>query len=217
MLTEKKHHQCIDLDEYKLSWIGIDQLDNSILTKMTNNFNKLWNYHPKNEGSIIIHGKDIPAHRYMQSYMNTPKTSDVDLSCSSYMFSTDNKSIVPKEFYEILEFINIKFGYNYNQIVVNWYEPEHFLPLHRDWSKNHEDPFYVTTVTLCQGEPRTMTFNPSKLDFSEVPENNFSVKTTNGLILTIGGMTNSYYKHGINKENNATKCGKRISVTLRHF
>lgn len=205
------YKQIVNLNEYEnLCWIGIDSLDNELLTYLSNKFDELWNLHPKNKSTIIMRENDITAHRYLQSYMNTPSVDTVNIKKSSYMFSKENQTDLPEDFAKILTYVNNKFNHNYNQVVVNWYcDGNDYLPYHKDWTNDRTKNFMVTTVTLCEcGGERTFELK----DHNDVKQ--YFAVTFNGTILTLGGMTNSFYKHGIPKEENVKR---RISVTFRYF
>ena len=211
----QRHSRVIDLGNFNyLCWLGIDKLDDATIATYTAKFENIWNYHPKDKSTIIMREKDIDAHRYLQSYLNTPSIDTVNIKKSSYMFSKNNiADNIPSEFKQILDYVNSKFNYNYNQIVVNWYENGYdHLPFHRDWTSDNTKPFYVTTVTLCEnGGERSFDIKDNVVD----SKYKYSHRTQCGDILTLGNMTNTYYKHGILQD--MTSMGRRISITLRQF
>lgn len=204
-----------------LCWIGTDKLSDELLEYYDENFDKVWNLHPESKSTIVMREHDIDAHRYLQSYMNTPNINTVNITKSSYMFSKNNQMDLPEEFMKILKYVNNKFHYNYNQVVVNWYENgDDYLPYHKDWTNNLDKDFNVTTVTLYEyGTAK----KPMKDSNGFTNKRTFVVKNDNetqqfrlenGQVLTLGGMTNMFYKHGIPKEN----CDyKRVSITMRYF
>jgi hypothetical protein len=212
--NNKTHHTQVDeLGNFNgMCWIGIDYINENLLNLCKTNFNKIWNYHPKDKSKIVMREQNISANRYLQSYLNTPSIETVNIKKSSYMFSIDNKDTIPEEFNDILQYVNNKFYYDYNQIVVNWYENgDDYLPFHKDWTNNRADEFNVSTVTLCEdGGERDFIF----MDNDGLDDKVYKYTTTNGMILTLGGMTNTFYKHGIPKQENKKR---RISITFRHF
>ena len=209
------------LDQYgNLNWVAVDTIPEIILLNCTENFENIWNLHPKSKSSIIMHESDIDAHRYMQSYMSTPPFEKVDLKRSSYMFSGLDgveKIDVPTPFKKLLEYVNMKYGHNYNQIVVNWYENgKDYLPMHSDWTEDKSKPFEVTMITLCEITGIRDLILLKKREFERLGcADHHSFKLSNGTLITLGGMTNTYYGHGINYDKDIT--GRRIGITFRHF
>jgi alkylated DNA repair dioxygenase AlkB len=211
--NKENHKEIKEIGNYNfMCWIGIDNLDDVLLNYYNDNFIKLWSLHPIEKSTIIMREQNISANRYLQSYLNTPSLEAVNIKKSSYMFSTNNKTELPEEFEKLLNYVNKKFNYNYNQVVVNWYnDGDDYLPYHKDWTNNNSDEFLVTTLSLCEkyGERDFIVKDDEYGD-----KNEYKFVTTNGLILTIGGMTNTFYKHGIPKQENRKK---RISITFRYF
>lgn len=198
------------IDKYKMCWLGIGHIDDDILKSC--DFEIMWSYHPEKKSEIIMREKEIPAHRYLQSYLNTPSIGTVDLKKSSYMFSKDNKVDIPTEFENVLKHINNKYNMEYNQVVVNWYEDGNdYLPFHKDWTNDTSKAFYVTTVTFCEKDCNRTFY----VEYENDKNIGKSLKTTNGMVITLGGMTNTYFTHGILKEPEII--GKRISLTFRYF
>lgn len=207
------HHEGIcHLNE--LCWFALDKLPETMLSDIS--FDQLWGLHPPKKSDIVMHQKDIPAHRYLKSYMSTPSLEMVDLTKSSYMFSGTEgpeSGETPKVLTTLLQHVNEKFGYNYNQIVVNWYENGNdYIPPHSDWMPNKTCAFPVTMITLCEPTGiRELCLDPVCDFISGVPR----IVLINGTIVTLGGMTNTYFHHGIPKDS--TVSGRRIGITFRSF
>jgi hypothetical protein len=116
------------------------KLPESLINKL--NFEELYSLRPDVKSKIILYDKTTGVFRERQifrsymSYLNTPKHNpDVK---KSYMFLNKSDEI-PKIFLPLLEYVKT-IDARYNQMVVNWYEPDEYIELHRDCTSSMVSP-----------------------------------------------------------------------------
>jgi len=170
-----------------------------------NNFDTLWNLHPDDHQKVMIYGNLTPIPRFQRSYGH------------DYKFSgTVSKGYpLPPEFKPFVDWSN-QLGYGeFNEILVNWYLPEHYIGSHADDEGQLVKGSPIVTITLCEaGELRKFRIR-DKTTKKIVKD----VLTPNGLVLIMGGNFQKEFKHEVVKVTgaNAEKAARRISITLRQF
>ncbi len=209
----------------KKSWITIEHLDDNIKQYAIDNFNAIFELHPQDKGKVLVFNGNIEDPNWVetecsiwyQSYDNTPKFDDSVMK--SYMFSdrtnTNINEPLPKilvPFYECIK----KNDNNYNQVVVNWYNPDDMIPYHSDCEaymmKNHSIGLINLLPSLNQNnyhEFKLLSKDKIKSLFDEV-----TIVLKHGIIITMGGELQKTFRHGV--EINTTS-SQRISLSFRQF
>ena len=168
-------------------------------------------------------------HRWYKSYLNTP-TYPINQVNKSYMFSgidkreIENKGL-PSRFKPYLDYFR-RIDSRYNQVVANLYETDnHYIDYHRDWTYGMMKNYSISILNI--NEPRSIN---RIFKIQEIATNRVTTITlTNGLIITMGGEFQKYFRHGIdivnskntnntnnNMNNNMNNSG-RIGITFRQF
>lgn len=105
------------------------------------NFEEIFKLKPKGRSSVLVYDKTNEAHfekqifRSYTAYLNVPEFDDTIKK--SYMFSNKENEL-PSEFIPLLNFAK-SIDDRFNQVVVNWYEPEDYIEPHRDCTANMID------------------------------------------------------------------------------
>jgi hypothetical protein len=183
------------------------KLPNDVL--MTLDFNAIQTLRPDEKSKIILHDKqtgefrDRQIFRSYMSYLNTPDfDSDVK---KSYMFVNKSEEL-PKIFDALLNHVK-SIDSRYNQMVVNWYNPEEYIELHRDCASSMiSDDAEILMVNLNETDSlydmRTFhMISSDDKDFGSVP-------LLNGHLYHI--TNNKTHRHFTGKGTE-----KRISITFR--
>lgn len=119
------------------------------------NFNELFNLKPDNRSKVTIFDKDTKEFvtkeifRSYNSYLNTPEW-DKNVK-KSYMF-LNKEDKIPSQFKPLLDFVQ-QLDNRYNQMVVNWYNKNDYIELHRDCtSKMINSSAPILTINLNESE-----------------------------------------------------------------
>lgn len=165
-----------------------------------NDFESLWEQHPKNYTSIKMCGKDVLLPRYQKTYLK------------NYRFSgqEEESSIeLPLEIQKIFEWAK-KITPELNSCLVNWYEPKHYIGLHSDNTK----PLIKNSdiYSFSFGQTREFIIQDKKTKINDI------IEVKNNSLVVMSGTLQDTHKHSIKKlgvralkENK----GNRISVTFR--
>lgn len=205
------------LDNEKKSWIITSTLPNELKKYATDNFDALFNLHPINKGSVIVHNTMVDVNRWYTSYMNTPKW---DLKSGySYMFSdiygNFKEKYLPEQFMPFLEYVN-KDKNVYNQVVVNWYETsDNYIAQHSDCEigLNTDVPIIILTLNKNDIDFRTLKITSKK----NITKDPVLVPLKHGSIIKLGGDIQKKYRHGVPKVPSNIKTVPRISMSFRSF
>ena len=183
-----------------LSWIKYLSKIPEEISLDYNNFDILWNIHPKKKGKIKIMGNEIETPRWQQSYG------------ISYQFSgTTNVALpIPDIVQKYIDWAN---NYDnskdkFNMALLNWYQDgEHYIGHHSDDEKQLilNSPIYCFSF----GEERDFV-----LKNKETKETK-KIKLENNSLVIMGGECQKTHTHSIPKRKKANN--KRISITLRKF
>lgn len=209
------------LDEEQASWIRIEHLPDELKKYSLENFDVMFNEHPEQKGKIIFYKLEMEAHRYYQSYLNTPKLTKLDeIKCNSYMFSGYEpvEEEFPEWFKPFLHHLN-KDKEQYNQCVVNWFEDGNdYLPFHKDWEYGKKDFSGVSSITIMKNDDdnyRIFEIKPLKKQLNNAIYSKVKIKTRHGVMITMEGDVQKKFLHGVPKMIGNTE--KRISITFRNF
>lgn len=171
------------------------------------NFNQLFNLKPSDRSDVIIYDKNSKEYKnkkIFRSYMCYLNTPDFDESTKkSYMF-INQCSKVPDELQPFIEFAK-SLDERYNQMVVNWYNPEDYIEMHSDCSAKFIDknsPILTINLNETNNNPRDLIFeNRETMEVSKT-------KLLNNTYFLI--TNNESHRHGV-----GTGLEKRISITFR--
>jgi alkylated DNA repair dioxygenase AlkB len=185
----------INLNE--TSWIIEGRIPNE-LQYVQNNFEELWNLHPKEYGKIKIYGNIINVPRWSQCYMRP------------YYYSGINHEAIPLpiEFQPYLEWAN-NLGYGeFNIALINFYgHGGHYIGRHSDNESEIVENSPIVSITL--GATRTFRIR-DKTSLEIVKD----INLTDGAYLIMGGEMQKHYLHEIPK---VAKAGRRINITFRQM
>lgn len=162
-------------------------------------FELLWNKHPKEFHEVVIHGKKIKTPRWQQAYGK------------NYEYTGSRNNALPIEYIngKYLKWCQTNIDNRLNGLLLNWYDGKssHYIGKHRDSIKGLLEDSPIVTISL--GEERVFRLRPYNGDGYK----DFEVK--NGDVVVIPWNTNQSYTHEVphfKKYND-----KRISVTLRAY
>lgn len=157
-------------------------------------------------------------HRWYKSYLKTPPYP-VNQVNKSYMFSgIDKREIVDKQLPTLLQpYLDYfrRLDSRYNQVVANLYETDkHYIDYHRDWTYGMMENYSISILNINQPRSINRMFNIQEIATNRVTQ----INLTNGLIITMGGEFQTYFRHGIDgiTWNNTNNSG-RIGITFRQF
>lgn len=199
------------------AYIRKSYLPEDLIVYANDNFDEMYNLHPKERHCIVMYGKDTPSERYSKSYLKTPTCTSDLIQKHSYMYSGlddshnyDNLPEVFQPFYDYMKNIDSK----YNQVVINWYENgEDYLPHHADCEKDMTNEYAVTTISF--NDPNFDTFR--SLTF--IDNNNNIVKEVwleTGSVVLMNYHANKMFQHGIAKDKRKN-IGRRVSMSFRQI
>ena len=170
-------------------------------------FQDFWDTHPDNRGNVIICGKQITTPRFFQNYGE------------SYNFSGKKHESIPitpflKKYLDYINSLNQDKDYQFNQILVNWYQDGNdYIGYHSD----DESQLVPNTSIYCFsfGQERDFFLKSKNVDIDET----YKYKLLNNSLIEMGGECQKYYKHSISKicGEKANKTKPRISITIRAF
>jgi len=221
--ADDESYKRIVLDEAGTCWVTVSHLPGDLKEYARASYDAMWDQHPAVRSKVISFQKEVDAHRWYKSYMNTPKLDPEflqDNKCS-YMFSGFHEAgspALPAEFAPILQAINgsASRGAQYNQAVVNWYESgADYLPFHRDWEYGKARDSDIAVVTLNQTDDGSRTFGikPAR-HVDDHLYTHIDILATHGSVIVMGGDTQNKFRHGVPKSEGKAS---RISVTFRSF
>lgn len=183
------------------------QLPKEISQKI--NFQELFKLKPEQNNDVLVFNKKTKQFdrktifRSYISYLNTP---EFDPSTEkSYMFLNKSKEI-PQELNEVLDYVQ-SIDSRYNQMVINWYNEDDYIEMHRDCTAKMIDtnaPVLILNFNESDDikKERKMIFEDivSK-EKSEIALQNFHMYLLEN---------NNTHRHGVGKG-----LEKRISITFR--
>lgn len=197
-VIKPKQQQMIQLNEK--SWVICGELPNGIYT---DNFNDLWNLHPKKYGQIKLFDRIVDCPRWQQTYMR------------SYWFSGINHECLPlpDEFKPYLEWAN-SLGYGeFNIALVNWYEDGgQYIGRHAD----NEPQIVPNSPILSVSLGCARTFRIREKNTNDIVKD---IEMPHGTVLIMGGEMQKHFLHEVPKVTGkkAKEIGKRINITFRQM
>ena len=214
----------IYLNESNSAWIEIDELSPALKQYAMERFDELFEEHPRERGKTLLFNKNVEnpeweennSFRYHKSYMQTPDFNPE--SMKSYMFSGEDKSgnngKFPELFEPFYEYIKSQDA-RYNQMVINWYEKEDFIPLHSDCTHSMIDNASIWIVNINRTEEekeREFTIIPKKTNEDYLYEK-YTVPLKHGIMIKMCGDMQKMFSHGVDCEQKT----KRISLSFRQY
>jgi alkylated DNA repair dioxygenase AlkB len=182
------------------SWIIYGNIPDSI----EYDFEKLWNLHPENYGSVMIYGKKIETPRYQQSFL------------IPYYFSglTHEAIDLPNEFNKFMVWSNsLEINSKFNQALVNWYaNGHHYIGAHSDSTIQLVKDSPIMSISL--GESRKFRIRDRKTKKIVL-----DLEMKDRTYIIMGGEMQTFYTHEVPKINGikGENTGKRINITFRNF
>lgn len=180
------------------------------------NFENLWDCRPQSEENrrVIVKSyevggdgyKEKTIYRYFQSFGVTPGFDEN--TGKSFMFSGSrvpyrNYSKIPTILSEVHQFV----GHMYNNVIVNWYEPEDYIEPHRDCTSKLVKNSSIVIVNF--NEPRTEADRFFSLEYADRIE---QISLENYTVISMDHNTQKEAKHGVGRGNH-----RRISVSFRRI
>lgn len=218
----------IYLNYNKSSWITISKIPIYLQKYAFNNFDKLFNLHPKNKGNVLVYNKnkdnpkwnEIECFRWHKSYLNTPIFNPN--SNKSYMFSGWNMNLnnenIPNMFLPFYNFIKNE-DVRYNQMTINWYKTSHdYMPLHSDCEYSMIQNHIITILNINKNNHnnlcKTFTIIPKETTKDYIYKK-YDIKLTHGIIISMCGNMQNEFSHGVN--NSIYSSTPRISMSFRQY
>ena len=172
------------------------------LTLDSDQFDELWNLHPEEHSTIMIHGKPVRVPRWDKSYER------------DYVFSGQKSHAsgqpTPEILLQYLTWVQANVCDSANGIFVNWHDGSlgHYHGAHRDSTRGLVTGTPITTISF--GEQRTLRMRPFP---AKSPFVNFDFQ--DGQAIVIPWTTNQHWYHEIPKSKRNK--GLRVSITIRSF
>ena len=189
----------IDLTEDGNSYIKYwREIDNSL---KIDDFEELWNLHPKEYGKIKMFGKLIETPRWQEAFIN------------DYYFSgiKHKGKELPKCLNRIFKGMK-KLEPSLNGVLINWYLPEHYIGFHSDDESKLDSSVGIYCLTYLDGKSRRFVLE------NKDTKKKYDIKLENNSLIMMGGTTQKTHKHSIPKlRKKDGECGRRVSITFRCF
>lgn len=187
---------CIPLDE---AGHVVYRTDFAVPELLKVSFVELWNLHPVDFHTLVMHGKEVKTPRWQQAYGHSYE----------YTGSRNNALPIPPVFGAFLRWGQDNVDHRLNGLLLNWYDGAagHYIGPHRD-SRTGLVPG-TPIVTISRGEERVFRMRPWQ------GEGYKDTLLTDGSALVMPWATNLTWTHEIPRIKKYQ--GKRISVTLRAF
>jgi alkylated DNA repair dioxygenase AlkB len=183
-------------------------------------FCELFKLHPKEKHKIIMYNEEVAVNRWQQSYLKTPDHSKDLLERRSYMYSgfdtSNNNMKLPDQFNQFYDYM-VSLDNKYNQVSINWYENKNdYIAYHADCEEGMIADAEISTLSLYDYEENYRTFSiiPSSRSVDYIYDS-VNILAKQGMIITMGGDMQKYFKHGIKSEDNYKS--PRISMSFRQF
>jgi alkylated DNA repair dioxygenase AlkB len=115
---------------------------------------------------------------------------------------------------DLQRIVNETFKLNTNSILLNHYKNgQHSVGWHSD--NEPELGLNPTIVSVSLGQSRDLLFKEKSSNFKDHNEHLFSVKNTHGMVLIMGGETQSHFLHCVPKIADQNHANSRINITMR--
>ena len=220
-LFEDKTPKTIQLNHSGSAYLLIDYLPEELSCKSHNEFDQLWNLHPLGRHKIIMFEKEVEVSRFSKSYLKTWTNLD-HIKKSSYMYSgfdvSSNNDPLPEAFEDYYNYMREK-DCKYNQVIANWYEDKSdYIANHSDCMRGMIPNANISMMSFYRNlEPenfRFIRFKPKSTNTDYIADT-IKIRLDHGSIITICGVTNNEFVHGVPKESKEV-C-ERISLSYRQM
>ncbi len=174
------------------------------LTLTNEEYDKLWNEHPKEFSKVVVFGKEYDTPRWSMSYERDYKYSGVNHKGKDL---PDNEAGVILR--KIKQSIQDGSEFLYNQTLINWYQDgSHYIGKHSDNEKdlNEKAPIYSISI----GETRIF-----RIRYKDNSKEYEDFELTNGSLFVMGGDFQKELTHEVPKTKKPLK--SRINITFRSF
>ena len=170
-------------------------------------FDKIWSLKPEGRSKVYVYNKETKIHdekqifRSYRSYLKIPPIEAAMKLPKSYMYDGLEPS-VPNC---LLEYVKDAWAEDvrYNQMVVNWYEPEDYIEPHRDCENFMVDDYTIRIVSLYP------TDDVRKIKLTKVSDGTDIHLDLEG-VNYLDQDTNNNYRHSVGPGKT-----RRISITFR--
>ena len=163
----------------------------------------LWGMRPDKPHKIMIYGKELETPRLQKAYGRDYKFSG----------TVSYSDPVPEILNRLIEYMNGKYGLNFNQILINWYrDGEDYIGMHSDDEREIKKGSPVITVSL--GATRDFVLQEKRGDENGVKKRTV-ISMEDNMVIVMGGTCQKTHKHGVPKRKKVKE--PRISITLRCF
>jgi alkylated DNA repair dioxygenase AlkB len=165
------------------------------LSLTNDNFENLWNMIPSEYNYIKMYGKTIQAPRRYKVYGTPYKFTGM---------TSEEINEVPEILQPYLEYINNLDEYEYNSVLINWYQGSDYIGFHADNTSNLVLGSNIYGISF--GQHRTLRFkNGEGKNIDYVLENNSVINMKHGC--------QEVYKHSILQSKKLVD--RRINITFR--
>lgn len=208
------------------SWLKTSYISDELIDYSRNFFDILFNMKPEKRHTIIKKetGENMEVFRWQQSYLKTPKYDETDnyFKTHYYMYSgtdtTNNNIDLPKEFTPFYEYVK-KIDERYNQVVINWYNPEDYIDFHRDCQRQLVKDVPIIIITLMNDINAFREFEI--IPYEKPRENieplysNVKIIVKNGSMIKMCGNIQTDFRHGMRESEIISDNYRRISISFR--
>ncbi len=162
-------------------------------------FKEIWNLHPEEFHSLLMHGKEVLTPRWQQAYGKSYR----------YTGSKNNALPIPIILQPFLIWSQQHIDSRLNGLLLNWYDghKDHYIGAHRDDTRDLVKDSPIVTISL--GQERIFRMRPFKKRGYK------DITFRNGEVIVMPSDTNQNWTHEVPKFKKFD--GKRISITLRAF
>ncbi len=164
-----------------------------------NEFDKIWDIHPKEFHNVKMYGKEVLTPRWQQAYGKN----------YNYSGSKNNALPIPEILFCFLDWSQKNIDHRLNGLLLNWYDGQkgHYIGAHRDDTRDLLTDSPIVTISL--GEDRIFRLRRFK-------EKGFKdITFKNGEVIVIPWNTNLEWTHEVPNSKKYNK--KRISITIRAY
>ncbi len=208
----------VALTRISSSWIKVSCLPSELSEMMLNNFDAISSLKPSSP--CFIKGpdefgnpqsRDMPAHRFYQSFLNTPLPTSK--TRRHYMFGES----IPTCITPLHDYMNTIS--QYNQVVVNWYPSgKERLEFHGDWICGITPDSDIASVSLTratEAEKCREFVIKAKKTTPDCTYQKLTIVARHGTIIRMGGNSQTEFDHGI--PSSSQDVSPRIGITFRHY
>lgn len=180
-------------------WVG--RLPDPLLPDL-DDFERLWEAHPKEFHEIRMPGGLVKTPRWQQAFGKD----------YHYTGRTNRSMPIPPSLEPFLKWLRENIAAELNGLLLNWYDGRlgHYIGRHRDSIKDMIPGTPIVTISL--GEERIFRIRPWPAKLEGTP---FDFPARDGTVFVMPWETNLAFTHEVPRSTRLT--GRRISITLRGF